>query len=48
MCLGYFVVYEQFEFHAQMSWAWKKFYNLGARQDKDNNTLGIYCSIWIA
>ena len=23
-------IYEQEKFHAQLSWAWKKFYNLGA------------------
>ena len=26
----YFSVYEQLKFHAQLSWAWKKFYNLVA------------------
>ena len=26
-----FNIYEQENFHAQLSWAWKKFYNLGAR-----------------
>ena len=26
----YFYTYEYLEFHAQLSWAWKKFYNLGA------------------
>ena len=26
-----FIFYEQLKFHAQLSWAWKKFYNLGAR-----------------
>ena len=25
---GYFRIYEQFKFHAQLSWAWNKFYNL--------------------
>ena len=30
ICL-YLNVYEQLKFCAQMSWAWKKFYNLGAR-----------------
>ena len=29
--LGYLVIYEQFKFHAQLSWAWEKFYNLMAR-----------------
>ena len=24
-------IYEQENFHAQLNWAWKKFYNLGAR-----------------
>ena len=27
----YFHTYEHLKFHAQVSWAWKKFYNLGAR-----------------
>ena len=27
---GSFSIYEQLKFHAQLSWAWKKFYNLGA------------------
>ena len=26
-----FNIYEQVRFHAQLSWAWKKFYNLWAR-----------------
>ena len=26
----YFKIYKQNNFHAQLSWAWKKFYNLGA------------------
>ena len=26
----YFYTYEHLKFHAQLSWAWKKFYNLGA------------------
>ena len=26
---GYFSNYEQLKFHAQLSWDWKKFYNLG-------------------
>ena len=26
----HFNIYEQEKFHAQLSWAWKKFYNLGA------------------
>ena len=30
ICL-YLSVYEQLKFHAQLSWAWKKFYNLKAR-----------------
>ena len=29
------VFYEQLKFHAQLSWAWKKFYNLGARIDNN-------------
>ena len=27
---GYFSIYEQLKFHAQLSWERKKFYNLGA------------------
>ena len=27
----HFHIYRQRNFHAQLSWAWKKFYNLGAR-----------------
>ena len=27
----YFYIYEHLKFHAQLSWAWKKFYNLGPR-----------------
>ena len=26
----YFKIHKQNKFHAQLSWAWKKFYNLGA------------------
>ena len=26
----HFHIYSQRKFHAQLSWAWKKFYNLGA------------------
>ena len=26
----YFLKYDQVKFHALLSWAWKKFYNLGA------------------
>ena len=33
----YFSFYEQFEFRAQLSWVWKKFYNLGARLHVENN-----------
>ena len=29
-------IYEQEKFHAQLSWAWKKFYNLGAWLDVDD------------
>ena len=28
--IWYFYTYEHLKFHAQLSWAWKKFYNLGA------------------
>ena len=31
----YFSVYMQLKFHAQLSWAWKKVYNLGAWFQKD-------------
>ena len=27
----YLYIYEHLKFHAQLSWAWKKFYNLEAR-----------------
>ena len=27
----YFYTYKHLKFHAQLSWAWNKFYNLGAR-----------------
>ena len=27
----YFKIYKQNKFHAQLNWAWKKFYNPGAR-----------------
>ena len=30
---GYFSIHEQLKFHAQLSWAWKKFYNLEARSE---------------
>ena len=30
----YFYTYEHLQFHAQLSWVWKKFYNLGARMVK--------------
>ena len=30
----YFYTYEHLKFHAQLSWARKKFYNLGARQKR--------------
>ena len=30
----YFFTYELLKFHAQLSWAWKKFYNLGLRPCK--------------
>ena len=39
------VFYEQLKFHAQLSWAWKKFYNLWTWIDKkseDNQTLKCY------
>ena len=33
----YFHTYEQLKFYAQLSWAWKKFYNLGPRFSKDHS-----------
>ena len=30
LIFGYISIYEQLEFHAQLSWERKKFYNLGA------------------
>ena len=32
----HFSIYEQLEFHAQLSWAWKRFYNLGDRPSITN------------
>ena len=32
----FFYIYEHLKFHAQLSWAWKKFYNLGARLIQSN------------
>ena len=32
---GYFSIYEQLKFHAQLSWERKKFYNLRASLDQD-------------
>ena len=31
LIFGYFSFYEQLKNYAQLSWAWKKFYNIGAR-----------------
>ena len=28
--MAFFYTYEHLKYHAQLSWAWKKFYNLGA------------------
>ena len=41
----YFSFDEQFQFHAQLSWAWKKFYSLGVRSDINNtkDTQKKYC-----
>ena len=34
--VGFFSFYEQWKLRAQLSWAWKKFYNLGSGQfEKD-------------
>ena len=30
-------IFEHDKLHAQLSWAWKKFYNLGARYQSDIN-----------
>ena len=35
---GYFSFYEQLKFRTQLSWTWKKFYNLGAEPDKTSTT----------
>ena len=34
---SYFCIYEQFKFHAQLSWAWKCFKTLGPDIEKRNN-----------
>ena len=31
LIVGIFIFHDQVKFHAQLSWAWEKFYNLGAR-----------------
>ena len=35
--IGYFRFYEKFNFHAQLDWAWKMFYNLGTRNLHNQN-----------
>ena len=40
----HFSLYEQLKVCAQLSWAWKKFYNLGARQ---LDSLTEYCKTLI-
>ena len=35
--IWHFHIYKQRKFHAQLSWAWKKFYNLKARTISCNN-----------
>ena len=35
----YFYTYEHLKFHAQLSWAWKKFYNLGPSLHKTRGTV---------
>ena len=44
----YFHTYEHLKFHAQLSWAWKKFYNLGPRCCCDLCLLGYisYLFLW--
>ena len=31
LIIGIFIFHDQVKFHAQLNWAWEKFYNLGAR-----------------
>ena len=38
----YFFTYEHLKFHAQLSWAWKKFYNLGARLFKSKDGVSLH------
>ena len=44
----HFNIYEQDKFHAQLSWAWKKFYNLWALPEKIllSGTIIILTNIW--
>ena len=43
----YFYTYEHSKFHAQLSWAWKKFYNLGACCRHQHKSLPLLRSISI-
>ena len=38
----YFYTYEHLKFHAQLSWAWKKFYNLGPDCSKEQSDQGLH------
>ena len=38
-----FLFYDQVKFHAQLSWAWKKFYNLGAGNANHLATRTLHC-----
>ena len=42
----YFSLYEQLKFPAQLSWAWKKFYNLGAWSGSKLFDIWWYSWIW--
>ena len=39
-----FNIYEQDKFRAQLSWAWKKFYNLGLRTDIPSDLVWVQSS----
>ena len=45
LILGYFSIYEQWKFHAQLSWETKKFYNLGL--DLVENPIDRLSSAWL-
>ena len=43
----YLSTYEHLKFHAQLSWAWKKFYNLGPLSaESETNTDDILCTLF--